>query len=691
MTTRKWGNEFQINTLTGGTQDQSSVTALSDGGFIVVWCDNNPAVAEVKMQRFDAEGNPVGPELLPAEDTIGFAGSDPDVIQLLDGSLLVSSTRFIGGSSDAEGQVVDLSGVSIRDAFLSGAASAQDSVQFAASRFGGYAGVYRDSSSGGSDIRLDIFDSAGTRTVNDLIVNTNPGTLASFQGSPTIDIGYQGDIAVAWNDGAAVKARLLTGGGSNKTAEFFAAIVPSGATPQNLEVTWISRTTFAITWVQDTISPDPAGFRDDIFYAIFDTNGQTISAPRVANTATTWNQEEPDIVALPGGGFAIAWWSIADAVEEHGDQSFAAIKLQVFNPLGERRGDEITVNTTTFDSQQNPSLAALADGRIVVTWDDPGTGDVMAQIIDPRDGMITGSAAAEVLYGHDIVNDEINGLQGADTLFGLGGADALYGGEGADTGNGGRGDDVIYGGAGADMLNGNQGDDLLFGGKEGDTLNGGKGDDEYNGGTGNDIIFDAEGDDVINGGADIDKVDYFYARAGLTTSLDGTLTATGAAAGDTYISVENLAGTNFADILRGNAASNTIFGRSGDDRILGAGGADTLLGNAGSDTFAYENVSESAPAARDQITDFTVIAGNGTTFADRIDLSAIDAIAGGGNNAFTFIGTAAFTAAGQVRVTASGASDTLVEMNTSGTSGAEMAILLKGILPTAIFDEDFVL
>ncbi len=62
-----------------------------------------------------------------------------------------------------------------------------------------------------------------------------------------------------------------------------------------------------------------------------------------------------------------------------------------------------------------------------------------------------------------------------------------------------------------------------------------------------------------------------------------------------------------------------------------------------------------------------------------------------GERHFAFIGTAAFTAAGQVRITALGTTDTLVEVNTTGTSGAEMAIILKNILPTAIFAEDFML
>ncbi len=254
-------------------------------------------------------------------------------------------------------------------------------------------------------------------------------------------------------------------------------------------------------------------------------------------------------------------------------------------------------------------------------------------------------------------------------------------------------DNTITGNGGINTLDGKGGNDQLFGAAGNDVLIGGLGDDILRGMDGNDTILDGVGADVIDGGADVDRVDYVLATSGITAALDNTLTAAGGAAGDSYVSVEILAGSNFADILRGSAVANVIFGRSGDDRITGAGAADTLVGNAGNDTFAYDSVSDSAPAARDQINDFTVVAGDGSTFADRIDLSAIDAIAGGGtaNDTFAFIGTAAFTAAGQVRITALGATDTLVEVNTTGTSGAEMAIILRNILPTAIFDEDFML
>jgi len=55
------------------------------------------------------------------------------------------------------------------------------------------------------------------------------------------------------------------------------------------------------------------------------------------------------------------------------------------------------------------------------------------QILDPRDGVVNGTSSSDTLYGHDLVNDELNGLLGNDILVGLGGNDALNGDDGADT------------------------------------------------------------------------------------------------------------------------------------------------------------------------------------------------------------------------------------------------------------------
>ena len=90
-----------------------------------------------------------------------------------------------------------------------------------------------------------------------------------------------------------------------------------------------------------------------------------------------------------------------------------------------------------------------------------------------------------------------------------------------------------------------------------------------------------------------------------------------------------------------------------------------LAGENGSDTFDFNAITESGPTAagRDVIEGFAHL-------VDKINLATIDAsAAAAGNQAFSFIAGAAFSAEGQVRAVQSGA-DTLIQVNVSGDAGA---------------------
>ena len=137
----------------------------------------------------------------------------------------------------------------------------------------------------------------------------------------------------------------------------------------------------------------------------------------------------------------------------------------------------------------------------------------------------------------------------------------LHGGAGDDTLSGGAGDDTFYGRAGKDTLIGDDGDDVLLGGA---------------------------GADVHNGGAGIDRAQYNDFPIGLTIDLQAPANNTGIAAGDSYIAVENLYGSNFDDNLRGNGAANTIWGGIGNDTLKGGADNDVLSGGPGSDNFVYD-------------------------------------------------------------------------------------------------------
>lgn len=84
----------------------------------------------------------------------------------------------------------------------------------------------------------------------------------------------------------------------------------------------------------------------------------------------------------------------------------------------------------------------------------------------------------------------------------------------------------------------------------------------------------------------------------------------------------------------------------------------------------------------DHITDFAAD-------LDKIDLSAIDAIAlVGGRQAFTFIGTDAFTALGQLRIGLSGG-HVVVQANTSGGLAEDLNIVIDN--DAAFSAGDFIL
>ena len=160
-------------------------------------------------------------------------------------------------------------------------------------------------------------------------------------------------------------------------------------------------------------------------------------------------------------------------------------------------------------------------------------------------------------------------------------------------------DDVLRGDDGANKLSGGQGDDKL---------NGRQGDDSLFGNRGDDTLLGGDGADLLSGGSGMDTAAYWTAWSGVIADLKNATNNTGNAAGDKYVSIENLIGSDFSDRLFGNALDNEISGRAGTDILHGRGGNDTLSGGGGADVFVFVKGD-----GQDVVSDF----GHG---ADRIQL-----------------------------------------------------------------------
>jgi Ca2+-binding RTX toxin-like protein len=207
--------------------------------------------------------------------------------------------------------------------------------------------------------------------------------------------------------------------------------------------------------------------------------------------------------------------------------------------------------------------------------------------------------------------------------------------------------------------------DTLDGGAGNDTLDGGAGDDVLRGGSGNDTLFDTAGFNELRGGAGVDTA--YFAGVGVWVDLAAG-SASQTVGGDPVatsrlLDIENLGGTESADLIAGDGKANVLRGHLGADELAGRGGGDRFL---------YVYTGDSAPTASDHIFDFS------RTQGDRIDLSLLDANEqSSGNQAFRFIGRAEFSAAGQLRFyQAEG--HTVIEANTTNaTAGAEVRIELE--------------
>ncbi|TKB66053.1 MAG: calcium-binding protein [Nitrospira sp.] len=118
-----------------------------------------------------------------------------------------------------------------------------------------------------------------------------------------------------------------------------------------------------------------------------------------------------------------------------------------------------------------------------------------------------------------------------------------------------------------DILTGNGGDNMFSGLAGNDQLLGGGGNDTLNGGSGNDLL---------NGGTGSDTASYSVAKAGVKVNLNlAGAQNTGVGGIDTLLSIENLDGSRFNDVLTGNAGNNVLAGRDGNDLLNGGAGSDT--------------------------------------------------------------------------------------------------------------------
>ncbi|CCC96833.1 calcium-binding protein [Azospirillum baldaniorum] len=630
--------EVRVNSYTANAQHGERVTALPDGGFLIVWHSEGQdgSVWGTHGQRFAADGTRVGGEFRVNAGTPDNQYL-PSMAGLADGGFVVTWTH----------------------------------------------GLYLQST---SDVYLRRFDAFGNAVTGDVLVN---GTTAGNQDNSEVIALGDGGFLVLWQSqgqdgsGYGLYARRYTAAGVAQP-EFRINTTTAGDQSQPA-VAVLGDGGLVVAW--QSAGQDGSG--SGIVLQRYDALGQAVGGEVVVNTTTAGAQTAPDVIALADGGYLVGW------VSANQDGSGLGIYAQRFDAVGNRVGGEIAVTQATLGDQAEPAFAATADGGWIATWSgyNPATGtlDVMQRRFTVAEAMpefitIHGTPGADVLTGTPLQN-HILGYEGDDKLSGSTSRDTLDGGEGADTLSGGAGDDVYivdnvrdvvrelvnegvdevrtslnsytlganlerltFIGTGNFAGTGNTLDNMIVGGSGNDTLTGGAGADTLIGGDGDDRFYFDDADAPLQGGAGFD-----------TAVVQGSV---GASLDLAACSIEQAYGGGGDDSLIGTGAllGLAINGRDGDDLILGSAFNDTLTGGNGSDTLIAGDGDDVLYIDAD---DALVSGGAGfdTVYVQGDGNLTLDLTASGIERVFSGSGNDILTATGSV---------TLVEIN--GGAGDDLLV-----------------
>jgi Ca2+-binding RTX toxin-like protein len=273
---------------------------------------------------------------------------------------------------------------------------------------------------------------------------------------------------------------------------------------------------------------------------------------------------------------------------------------------GGGRDDIVNYAQSIHDAQASQGVHVdLASGIATDPW---GGHDHLSGIEE-----VWGSNFNDVLLG-DAANNYFEGMRGNDSINGGGGNgnavlyqhDVEFGGNrgihanlrtGRITDGFGTVDHVknIQGVIGTEFA------DVMIGDKHNNFFEGGPGADFIDGGGGNNTIqFFHNGHWKFGGG-------------GVTVDLGAGIVANdGFGTTDTIVRIQNVQGSDFADVITGDGAANGLFGNGGNDKLDGKGGNDFLQGGPGADQFIFSTTPNSV-TNHDTVDDFSGHGGQGDT------------------------------------------------------------------------------
>ncbi|NBB17509.1 hypothetical protein GVN21_19280, partial [Caulobacter sp. SLTY] len=417
------GAEFQLNTTTAGEQSWPAIHGLPGGGFVAVWNSATQAggsAFDVVIRRYDASGNPVGGEAF-VNQTLAGQQFHANVTVLADGGWLVlwQSDSNDGSSWAVMGRVYNADGTARGDEFIANrvTASDQSKAQAVALADGGFVVAWHGQSQDmngygvwaqrfdaegdavGGEFPLDASRTYGDQTFPFLAAGANGSIIAVWQGHDPANDGYWGDgsgwgvFGTRFNLDAQPIAPTGGEGQVNSKAAHDQS-VPDIATLEGGD--------YVVVWRSAPSRGTGDISSNGIFAQRYDADGNPVGAEFTVNTNLTGDQTNPQVTALPGGGYVVTWQSSV------GDGAGYGIFGQRFDAAGAATGGQFQVNTGAAGNQYDAQVTALTGanaGAFVVTWHQDN-GEVEARVF---------AANGTPLGPEFTVNQQIPRLNGGDS------------------------------------------------------------------------------------------------------------------------------------------------------------------------------------------------------------------------------------------------------------------------------------
>lgn len=376
------GGERQVTTVAADDQEDAAVAALADGGWIVVWTSrnqDNPGDNDsgVFAQRYDAGGVRVD-GAFQVNATVGASQFEADVAGLDDGGwAIVWRDDNISGIRlnryDAAGALVE-SELQVETE----SAATQFQPKIAARSDGGWVVTWTSQNSGAAGdgssngVIAQVFNASGARVGGEIVVNESAD--AAQDTAEAIGLGA-GRFAVVWEqndaadgdgDSVSIQARLFDAGGAAEGGEF--QINQTAANAQQLPAAAaLDGGGFAVAWR----SQGQDGSSGGVYVRRFDETGAALGDEVRVNEHTSGDQTDPDIAALEGGGFVVSWTDTSAPAPGSGADVFA----QAFDADGTRLDTQVRLNEEVASTQDESALAALPGGNYVAVWTSRTSGE----------------------------------------------------------------------------------------------------------------------------------------------------------------------------------------------------------------------------------------------------------------------------------------------------------------------------